>query len=105
MTLPTKEQYEDALKIVVAYREEQERLLYIRLGLFKTDLLEFLSVNKIYGHVVTEIELREEFGTYNIITQKPPLEECYEGQYNWKVNELCEKHNVNAEFVYWLYHK
>jgi len=106
MTIPTLEEHQKAKKIVHAYEVEQYRLKNNRLEAFEEDLKEYFMLNNIGGYTIKQFELRKNCtDRYEIIPIDPCLEECYEGDNDEDIEKLSEKHNIEAFFVYWMYHK
>ncbi len=107
MSIPTKEEYDDALKIVNAYRAELDRAYKVRLDNFKLALNEYFKNNKVSGCTIKKFEIRSVtgFSKLDIIPTEPPLEESYEGENNDDIEKICKEYGIEASFVYWMYHK
>lgn len=104
--IPTIDEYNKAKEITQAYESEQNRLFNIRLDAFKVDLTEYFKSNLVEGHRIKEFELRGTiFNRFEIVPTEPSIEEDYEGENNADIEKLCEKHEIEASFVYWMYHK
>ncbi len=102
---PTIDDYLKAKAVTNAYENEQQRLFENRLMSFRKELTEYFEKNKVAGYTIKEFELREHFGSYDIIPTSPPLEEDYDGENNEDIKKIANKHNIKASFVYWMYHK
>lgn len=101
--IPTLEEYKKAKEIVIAFENENARLETIKIENFRIDLKSlFLNNSKI---IIEDFILRKEYNSYDIIPQKPCLEENYDGELNEEIEELCKKHGVKASIIYWCYHK
>ena len=101
--IPSFSEYKEAEKIVIAYESEQHRLENIRLEKFTVEL-SFLFLNNEY-YKIEQFELIKKWGHYDIIPQKPCLEEGYSGELDDEIKKLCHKHDIKASIIYWCYHK
>lgn len=106
--IPSKQEYDKAKEIVIAYENEQKRIYDIKVEAFAQDLKEYFSKNLIDGRIkLKEFKLEKSTtgGRGDIIPIDPSLEEYYDGGNNKDIKELCKKHDVNFSIVYWCYHK
>ncbi len=102
--IPTKEEYENALEIVISYRDEENRLEEIRLKEFKIELTEYFLNNDILNIYEYNIE-KNYFNSYYIHPKRPYFDECYGGELNEGIEKLCEKHNIKASIYSGYYGK
>lgn len=105
--IPTIEEYQKAKEITTAYENEEKRLYKIREDSFKADLQKYFDNNLIDGRFrLKTFELRKDsFWGGEIVPIEPCMEENYEGGNNEDIKNLCEKHQVEFNIVYWCYHK